>query len=67
MNFDSPKLDLRGAGDKDSLFHMSDASKSAVNIDGIDCKNYRGANHQEAPPQFVTDHHDGYPDDIARL
>ena len=30
QGFDSPKLDLRGARDKDSLFHMSDASKSAA-------------------------------------
>ena len=30
QGFDSPKLDLRGARDKDSLFQMSDASKSAA-------------------------------------
>ena len=30
QGFDSPKLDHRGARDKDSLFHMSDASKSAA-------------------------------------
>ena len=30
QGFDSSKLDHRGARDKDSLFQMSDASKSAV-------------------------------------
>ena len=30
QGFDSPKLDLRGARDKDLLIHMSDASKSAA-------------------------------------
>ena len=30
QGFDSPKLDLRDARDKDSLFHMSDACKSAA-------------------------------------
>ena len=65
QGFDSSNLDHRGARDKDSYFHMSEASKSAArenheefrrgNIEG---ENYRGANHQEAPPQFVTDHHD---------
>ena len=30
LGFDSSSLDHRGARDKDSLFHMSDASKSAA-------------------------------------
>ena len=30
QGFDSPKLDLRGARDTDSLFHMSDTSTSAA-------------------------------------
>ena len=30
QGFDSSKLGHRGARDKDSLFHMSDASKSAA-------------------------------------
>ena len=30
QDFDSSNLDHRGARDKDSLFHMSDASKSAA-------------------------------------
>ena len=30
QGFDSSKLDHRGARDKDSLFHMSDGSKSAA-------------------------------------
>ena len=30
QSFDSPKLDHRGARDKDSLFHMTDANKSAA-------------------------------------
>ena len=67
QGFDSPKLNPRGARDTDSLFHMSDASASAAREndeefrrvrDNIDGENYRGANHQEAPPQFVADHHD---------
>ena len=74
QGYNSPKLDLRGARDKDSLFHMSDASTSAARENDeefrrvkddflrvarqLDGENYRGANHQEAPPQFVADHHD---------
>ena len=69
QGFDSPKINPRGARDTDSLFRMSDASASAKNSDelktifyesrgNIDGENYRGANHQEATPLFVADHHD---------
>ena len=74
QGFDSSNLDHRGARDKDSYFHMSDASKSAAGendeefrrmkddflgvASNIEGENYRGANHQEAPPLFVADHHD---------
>ena len=72
QGFDSPKMNARGARDTDSLFRMSDASAAARGNDkefrrvkkfyesrgNIDGENYRGANHQEAPPTFAADHHD---------
>ena len=69
--FASSNSDHKGARDKDSHFHMSDASKSAARKNKEEFRrgkaesrgrtegeNYRGANHQEAPLQFVADHHD---------
>ena len=71
--FVSSNLDHKGARDKDSYFYMSDASKSAareneeefrrVKADFLrvggrtEGEKYRGANSQEAPLQFVADHH----------
>ena len=74
QGFASPKMNPRGARDTDSLFHMSDASASAVRENDDEFRRVKDdflrvarqhrrrellrRNHQKAPPQFVADHHD---------